>query len=153
MPRTQKTFALCLFLCFSHSRCLVVGEFQLSVCVLVVNPSPLGCSGLRVIRKDHGSTSAGVPDHLYLHGSHALAHSHQAVRESKDPRVVVIQDGDRGHQRFHQPGLGSLIRVITLKHTLRITDTQVQQTHKEMFVFLKDVIVDDAHLERETDFQ
>lgn len=128
-----------------YSRGLVVGELQLSAGVLVVLSS-LGGARLGVVRQDDGAPGAGVAHHGHLHGAHALAHPHQALAEREDARVVVVQDGHRGYQGFDQAAFGGGANLVALKHPLGIANTQVQQAHKEVLVFLEYVIIDYADL-------
>lgn len=133
----------------SDSRCLVVGELQLSPGVLVVRPG-FGGPGLGVVRQDDGPPGSRVAHHGHLHGAHALAHPDQALAEREDAGVVVVQDGHRGDQRLHQTGLGGHADLVALKHPLRIADAQVEEAHKEVLVLLEYVVVDDADLQTQS---
>lgn len=128
------------------SRGLVVGELQLSLCVLVVFCG-LGGAGLGVVRQDDGAAGARVAHHRHLHGSHALTHPHHALAEGEDAGVVVIQDGHRGNQGLDQATLWGGAHLVALKHAICVADTQIQQTHKEVLVLLEYVVVDYSDLE------
>lgn len=80
------------------------------------------------------------------HGAHVLVHLQQAVLEGEDICMIVIQDGDSDQQQHNQSPLEPLA-TIRVEHALYTPDVQVQQLHKEMLVFPKDVLIDDANVQ------